>query len=324
MLNERKNSGRGRRSSRPEADGFRSDVLAGLTLQQKRLPSKYFYDVEGAKLFTWICQLPEYYITRTEMAILRQTAAAIARLVPRHAVVVEFGSGSSRKIEILLDQLDRPAAYVPIDVSSSCLKLAAGVLGPRYPRLSINPVHADFTQLLEFKDSLPAGPRLGFFPGSTIGNFDPVEAATLLRRFASLLGPGSQLVVGVDVKKDVRRLHAAYNDAAGVTAAFNLNVLQRANRELGANFSVDHFVHRAPYNRASGRIEMHLVSQRTQMVDVGDEHFSFRRGESIHTENSYKYDIDEFIGLAEGAGFDVQKTWTDRRRSFSVHLLLCS
>lgn len=303
------------------ADEFRRAVLRGLALPQKRLPCTYLYDAEGARLFTQICRMPEYYPTRTETTILRQHAEAIARLIPAGAVVVEFGSGTSSKIEILLDWLDRPAAYVPIDVSPSCLKSATRTLRARYPALPVEPVHADFTGPLDLGDRLPAGPKVGFFPGSTIGNFDPIDAEALLRRFAGLLGTGCRLIVGVDLKKDVRRLHAAYNDAAEVTAAFNLNLLQRANRELGADFRLSQFVHRAPYNRAAGRIEMHLVSQRAQTARVAGGHFAFRRGESIHTENSYKYDLDEFAGLAASAGFSVQRTWTDRRRLFSVHLL---
>lgn len=306
----------------PGADDFRRAVLRGLALPQKRLPSTYFYDAEGARLFTRICLLPEYYLTRIETEILRDNATSVAGLVPEAAVIVEFGSGASEKIGILLDHLERPAAYVPIDVSPSCLREAARRLRGTYPALTIKPVHADFTRPLVLGEHLPVGPRLGFFPGSTIGNFDPEEAIALLRRIAAALGQGCQLIIGVDLKKDVTLLHAAYNDPAGITAAFNLNVLSRANRELGADFRPSQFVHRAPYNRAAGRIEMHLVSQQAQTVHVDGKGFSFCRGETIHTENSYKYSIDDFVGLAAAAGFAVRQTWTDRQRLFSVHLLV--
>lgn len=305
----------------PATEEFRLALLRGLALPQKRLPPTYFYDAEGARLFTLICRLPEYYITRVETNILHDYATSIAELVPKGAVIIEFGSGASEKIEILLNHLKRPFAYVPVDVSPTCLQAAATRLGACYPTLTVQTVHADFTRPLVLNDRAPAGPRLGFFPGSTIGNFDPDEAVTLLRQIADALGRGCQLIIGVDVKKDVSRLHAAYNDPGGVTAAFNLNLLKRANRELGADFRLSQFVHRAPYNRAAGRIEMHLVSQQAQTVRVDGSKFSFRRGETIHTENSYKYGIDEFVGLASAAGFAIQQTWTDRERLFSVHLL---
>ena len=300
---------------------FRRAVLRGLGQMPKTLPCTYFYDATGARLFTRICRLPEYYLTRSETAILRCHMPDIARLVPAQAVVVEFGSGSSRKIEFLLDHLDRPAAYVPVDVSLSSLQSAARALRLRYPGLPITPVQADFTAQLEFARDLPAGPKLGFFPGSTIGNFDPVAATALLRHFAAVLGDGCQLIVGVDTTKDVRLLHAAYNDVAGITAAFNLNLLRRINRELSGNFDLRRFVHRAPYNRAAGRIEMHLISQQAQTVRIGNTHFTFRAGASIHTENSYKYGLAGFVDIATDAGLAARGTWTDGQRSFSVYLL---
>lgn len=304
----------------PAGSEFLRAVLHGLAQTPKTLPCTYFYDATGARLFTRICRLPEYYLTRSEMALLQQHGGEIARRVPAHVGVVEFGSGSSRKIDLLLEHLDRPAAYVPVDVSLSCLQSAARALRRRYPGLLIAPVHADFTTHFELAQQLPAGPKLGFFPGSTLGNFDPADATALLRRFATTLGEGCQLIVGVDTKKDVRRLHAAYNDVAGVTAAFNLNLLRRVNRELGGTFDLRQFVHRAPYNRAAGRIEMHLISLQAQTVRIGNAQVTFRAGESIHTENSYKYSLADFTAIAANAGLAVRGTWIDRQRSFSVYL----
>jgi dimethylhistidine N-methyltransferase len=310
-------------ASTADRDGFRQAVLAGLTARRKSIPSTYFYDRTGAALFTRICAQPEYYPTRTETALLSHYAGAIAECLPAQAVLVEWGAGSSEKADVLLAALDRPAAYVPVDVSASCLAATTRRLAQRFPALRVAPLTADFTRPLALPAGLPAAAaRIGFFPGSTIGNFDPPEAARLLARFAAALGPGGRLLIGVDQKKDVGRLHAAYNDRAGVTAAFNLNLLVRANGELGADFDLGGFVHRAFYNRALGRIEMHLVSIRRQVVRIGDTRIRFAAGETIHTENSYKYDAAGFARVAAAAGLRRQRTWLDDERLFAVELLV--
>lgn len=303
------------------ADGFREAVWTGLGQTAKQLPCKYLYDETGARLFTRICRLPEYYLTRTEMAILRQYGPAIASSLPPAAAIVEFGSGTSRKIDLLLPHIEGAAAYVPIDVSATCLQAVERRIRASFPHVAVSPVHADFTRPLQLSAALASGPRVGFFPGSTLGNFDPVEAVALLRRFAATLGAGGRLVIGVDVRKDVRVLQAAYNDAAGVTAAFNLNLLRRINRELGGDFDLSGFAHRAPFNRARGRIEMHLVSVRAQTVHVAGRAFTFRCGESIHTENSYKLTRGQFADLVGEAGLSIVRSWTDRGGHFDVHLL---
>jgi len=314
------------RRERPAAgaagDAFAADVLKGLSAPRKRLPCQYFYDAAGSALFEEITALEEYYPTRTETAILHEWAAAMAAPSGSGAVLVEFGSGSSRKTEILLAALDAPSAYVPIDVSHAALTEAWPRIERRFPGLEVLPVHASFCDTgLRLPARTAGRARLGFFPGSTIGNFDPPDAGRLLAHFGRLLGPGARLIVGVDLAKDVRRLEAAYDDAQGVTAAFNLNLLARINRELGADFDLAAFRHRAVYDRKLRRIEMHLVSRKPQTVHVLGRTFVFAEGESIHTENSYKYSIDQFRALARGAGWDAAGTWTDRARDFSVHEL---
>jgi dimethylhistidine N-methyltransferase len=300
---------------------FRAAVLAGLAQRQKQIPSKFFYDAEGSRLFDQICLLPEYYPTRTETAILRANADGIADSLPAEAVLVEYGSGASIKIRILLDGLTRPSGYVPIDISRDHLRDAARALAIDYPHLAIRPVCGDFALPLSLPRDMPSGPRVGFFPGSTIGNLHPADAVQLLARFAGHLGPGGWLLIGVDLKKDIRLLHAAYNDAAGITAAFNRNLLVRINRELNGNFDIDSFDHSAFWNVEAGRIEMHLVSAITQTARVAGRSFGFAAGESIHTENSYKYTDDEFRRLAVKAGFQPVTVWSDGDRLFSVHLL---
>jgi dimethylhistidine N-methyltransferase len=310
----------------PQAGGiesFREAVISGLSRPRKAIACKYFYDEVGGRLFDRICRLPEYYPTRTELRILREHGEEIARCLPADAVLVEWGSGASRKAALLLERMHRPAAYVPIDVSPSCLAIAARFFTQSFPRLCVAPVHGDFTRPLMLPKKISPGPRVGFFPGSTLGNFDPPDAARLLARFAATLGPGGLLVLGVDLKKDARILHAAYNDTAGVTAAFNMNLLHRANRQLAADFDVAAFAHRAIYQRAAGRIEMHLVSLAPQTVAIGRRRFAFAAGETIHTENSYKYAVEDVTALAARAGLARQRSWLDRRRMFSVHLLAC-
>jgi L-histidine N-alpha-methyltransferase len=299
---------------------FRTAVLTGLSRPHKQIPSKFFYDAEGSRLFERICELDEYYPTRAETEILTEEAGAIASLLPRGVVLLEFGSGASVKVRLLLDALDRPACYVPIDISREHLLAAAESLSRDYPELTVSPLHADFTRPFRLPKTLPDGPRLGFFPGSTIGNFHPPQVKRMLTRFADRLGSAGWLLIGVDLKKDPRILHAAYNDPTGVTAAFNLNLLARINRELGGTFDLDGFRHRALYNADAGRIEMYLTSRRAQTARVDGRVFHFRAGESIHTENSYKYSLTEFRDLAVAAGYLPAGLWCDAQALFSVQL----
>jgi len=298
-------------------DRFRADVLAGLSCPRKRLAAKYFYDAAGSRLFDAITELPEYYPTRTELGILRARAGEMARRCGPRCLLVEPGAGSLSKVRLLLDRLDRPAGYVPIDVSGDHLRAAAAALADDYPALDVSPVVADFTREFVLPD-VPTERRVVYFPGSTIGNLDPLEADALLRRVARLVGPGGGLLLGIDLRKDVTVLERAYNDRAGVTAAFNRNLLVRINREFGADFDPAAFRHIAFYNAERSRIEMHLVSAAEQRVRVGEAVFGFRAGESIHTENSYKFDLTEFAGLAAGCGLRVDARWTDPRRYFAV------
>ena len=277
---------------------FLADVLDGLSLPQKTIPAKYFYDLAGSCLFDEITRLPEYYPTRTELSILRDQAAEIGRLAPDGAAVIEFGAGSSEKIRVLLDALPGVASYVPVDVSGDFLQAEAERLRADRPGLAVLPVVGDFTRRVVLPDAIAGQPRIGFFPGSTIGNFEPEMAGWLLGRFAELLGPGALLVLGVDLVKNVAVLDAAYDDAAGVTARFNLNLLSRINRELGADFDLEGFRHRAGFHRDRSRVEMHLVSTQDQDVLIAGERIHFQAGETIHTENSYKYTPDAFGRLA--------------------------
>ncbi|WP_027172383.1 L-histidine N(alpha)-methyltransferase [Methylobacterium sp. 10] len=300
---------------------FLDDIVVGLSAAQKFIPAKYFYDEIGSDLFEAITQQPEYYPTRTEISILDASGPDIASLLPPRANLVEFGSGSTVKVRRLLVHLTDLAAYVPVDVSESFLRSEAETLSRDFPHLSIQPVAADFTRPFTLPDGLSDGAVAGFFPGSTIGNFEPPQAAHLLAHFGRVLGRGASLIVGVDLVKDKAVLDAAYDDAAGVTAGFNLNLLDRINRELGADFDRSSFAHRAYFASEASRIEMHLVSLRTQDVSFADRRFSFSKGETIHTENSYKYTIDGFRDLATQAGWKVAKSWTDAERLFSVHAL---
>ncbi len=303
------------------SDNFRDDVLAGLRQFPKRLPSKYFYDERGSQLFDEICALPEYYPTRTEMALLRKISGDVADLIGEGATVIEFGSGSSTKIRILLDSLDAPMAYVPVDISREHLLLSAKDLADSYPDLRVVPVCADYTQPFDVPQIAGEKVRAGFFPGSTIGNFTRADAISFLRAAALDLGHNNGLLIGVDLRKDAKILHAAYNDAAGVTAAFNLNLLRRINGELGGDFDLDAFAHDARWVPEPGQIEMHLVSTHAQTVSIDGESFDFEAGESIHTEDSHKYGIAEFKALAGEAGWTSIDCWTDPDELFSIHLL---
>ena len=302
-------------------DDFASAVVDGLSRPQKILPCRFFYDARGSELFEEITRLPEYYPTRTEAAILMAHAGEMARCVREDGVLVELGSGSSLKTELLLQKLPRSCVYVPVDVSRSALAGATRRLATRFPSLQTHPIVADFSKPIAFPAELSGRPKTGFFPGSTIGNLTPIEAGRLLAVLRNTLAPGGGMIVGVDLKKDTRKLLPAYNDAAGVTAAFNLNLLARINRELGGTFDLDAFRHKSIYNARDGRIEMHLVSRRDQDVEVCGRTFRFRTGETIHTENSYKYSVRQFQDLARSSGWLPKRVWTDRDNLFSVHEL---
>jgi dimethylhistidine N-methyltransferase len=299
-------------------------VLAGLSRPQKTLPSFLFYDGRGSELFEKITQLPEYYLTRVETAILEAAAGEIALHTLPGAVLVEFGSGSSRKTEILLGALPKLSAYVPIDVSQSALDEACARISGHFPDLRVIPTLGDFGEPLFLPESVGQGQRVGFFPGSTIGNFVPDDARDLLSHMARTLGASSKLVTGVDLRKDLSILLPAYDDAAGVTAEFNANILARLNREMGADFDLRRFDHKVTFNASEGRIEMHLVSRRAQRVSVLGRNFYFLEGESIHTENSYKYTILQFQQLAERAGWSHCNVWTDPESLFSLHEMAAS
>jgi dimethylhistidine N-methyltransferase len=317
----RSNHGALPRPADREASDFARDLLAGLSARPKHLLPKYFYDSVGSNLFERITELPEYYPTRTETGILADKAKAIAGFIPSGAVLVEFGSGSSAKVRLLLDKLPRLRAYVPVDISAEFLDEEAARLRGEFPALDIVPVAADFTTGFDLPPSLREAPRAGFFPGSTIGNFEPPAARDFLRLAARILGSRATFVVGVDLVKDGRILEAAYNDAAGVTAEFNLNILARANREFGASFDLGAFEHRAFYDAERSRIEMHLVSRKAQNLRVLGRSFAFAAGESIHTENSYKYTLDTFSTLAREAGWRSTAVFQDEAALFSVHVL---
>ena len=302
-----------------ETSEFEADVLKGLSATPKRVPPKYFYDAEGSKLFDKITEQPEYYPTRCEMRILQDQAGDIAKLIPAGAALIEFGSGSNKKARILLAAAPVMAAYVPVDICGEMVEQEAAELRPDFPRLKVLPVTADFTQEFALPPEARDAPaRVGFFPGSTIGNFEPHEAAAFLRNAAKILGPNSTLIVGADLIKDAEVLNAAYNDAAGVTEKFNLNLLVRMNRELGANFKLDTFEHHAFFNRERNRIEMHLASLKRQKVRVAGETIDFRAGETIHTENSYKYSVESLGALARGVGWTPAGLWTDENKYFSI------
>jgi dimethylhistidine N-methyltransferase len=306
-----------------QTSAFASDVIDGLSQHPKRLSPKYFYDATGSELFEQITLLPEYYPTRTELGILRDRGSEIAAILPKGAALVEFGAGATTKVRLLLNECAF-GAYVPVDISGDFLKAQADTLRRDFPGLDVYPVTADFTAPFALPEPVQAIPRVGFFPGSTLGNFEPHEACAFLRSARDILGEGAEMVIGVDLEKDERVLYEAYNDAAGVTARFNLNVLVRINRELGGNFDISAFTHRAIYNRDRHRIEMHLISRKAQTVRMLGRSFSFRAGETIHTESSYKYSLERFTALAQGSGWKPLKSWTDAASMFSVHVLVAS
>ena len=300
---------------------FETALREGLRREPRQIAPKFFYDQTGSALFDRICELPEYYPTRTEFAILRQHAGEMAECIGPQADLIEFGAGSLQKIRVLLGALREPARLVAIDISAEHLQAEAERLRAEHPALSVLAQAGDFSAGLQLP-GLSAGAvrRVGFFPGSSIGNFTPAEALAFLRRCAGWLAGGG-LLVGVDLVKDPALLHAAYNDSAGVTAAFNLNLLARANRELGSDFDLAAFQHCAFYTPREQRVEMHLISARAQSAQVGGERFDFAEGQSLHTENSCKYTVAGFQALARAAGLQPQAVWTDAQRLFSVHWL---
>ena len=298
-----------------------ADAVSGLSAPRKTLPCKWLYDAEGARLFEAITRLPEYYPTRTETKILTEQAEAIAAAIGPGVAVVEFGPGDGAKAELLLAGLHAPAAYVPVDIAPEWLEAAASRVASARPGLPVLPVVADFTQPFALPKRIGAAPRLGFFPGSTIGNFEAAEATAFLRRAHATLGAGSRMLLGADLVKDPAVLEAAYDDAAGVTAAFNLNLLHRLNREAGADFDLAGFVHRAIWNPALERVEMHLVALRPQLVHLAGREIRFAEAETIHTESSHKYRPAGLEALAAAAGWRAAAMWTDPARLFSVWLL---
>jgi dimethylhistidine N-methyltransferase len=301
---------------------FRDDVLAGLALPQKAIPPKYFYDERGARLFERICELPEYYPTRTEMAIMHAAIGEVARLLGPDVELIEFGSGAGVKTRLLIEHC-RPSLYVPVDIAAPQLRDTAAALAADFPWLNVCGIVADFAAPFAMPDFVvPVRRRVVYFPGSTIGNFTPDEALAFMQRCRALLGPGGILLVGVDLKKPKPLLDAAYDDAQGVTAAFNLNLLARMNRELDADVVIERFSHLAYYDEGLGRVEMHLQSRFAQLVHVAGQRFAFRPGETIHTEISCKYALDEFRALAARARFHPERVWMDPDRLFSVHALM--
>lgn len=308
------------RDEHPDLGDGRDEILKGLQLPQKSVNPKWFYDHRGSELFDQITRLPEYYPTRTECMILNDNRESIARMCGEGSVFIEPGSGSSEKVRILLDAL-RPDVYVPVDISADFLLQSAQTLGGEYPWLDIFAVCADFNAGWEFLNEQPTSPRVVFYPGSTIGNLEPVIAQEFLAGLRDVVGRDGGMLIGVDTHKGTDRLNAAYNDSAGVTAAFNLNVLRRLNELLDAEFDEASFSHRAFYNEELRRIEMHLVSACAQRVKCADTTISFERGETIHTECSYKYSLGDFTALADSAGLEITQTWQDDDGLFSVHYL---
>jgi dimethylhistidine N-methyltransferase len=304
----------------PGEESFRDAVLSGLSRTPKSLPCTFFYDTRGSALFEAICEVPEYYLTRAEMAILETYAGAIAERIGPHCRLIELGSGASRKVRLLLNALQSPVAYVPVDISRDFLRQAAASIAADFPELQIAAVCADYTRPFDLPALLgPPGKRVGFFPGSTIGNFEPEAVVGFFAHCGRLLGPGAEMLVGVDIKKDKAILDAAYNDAAGYNAEFNLNLLHRISKELNSDIEVDNFEHVAFYNPDEGRVELYIRSKKAQSAVIAGQRFSFGKGEMIHTENSYKYATPEFRQLAARAGFAALDTWTDPDGKFSVH-----
>src|SRR5437773_773294 len=311
--------------STSESSDFVADVVAGLSSNPRTLPCKYFYDERGATLFQKICELPEYYVTRTEIEILDRNRSEIASQLGPAIQLIGLGTGAGTKTRILIEALDKPAVYIPVDISEKQLRKSTAVFQKIFPNLEILPVCADYLQPVVLPSPRhDAARNVVYFPGSTIGNFEPNEALEFLRRIANVSGRGGGLLIGADLQKDQNVIEAAYNDSAGITAEFNLNLLAHINRKTGANFDLNQWQHRAIYNSEAGRIEMYLISQADQTVRIQDREFHFRAGERILTEHSYKHTPEGFIALARQAGFDFVTLWTDDARWFGVFYFICS
>lgn len=304
----------------PGIQDLRSEVIAGLCATPRSIPPKFFYDQRGSELFDAICELPEYYQTRTEMGILRQCTAELVDIIGAECLLIELGSGASKKVRLLLEEL-RPSSYMGVDISKEFLLSSTRKLASDYPWLDVHAACVDFSHTLDMPHIEAFDHKVAFFPGSSIGNFHPDEAVMLLQRIADMMDRSGYLLIGVDLKKDINILNAAYNDAAGITAKFNINLLSRIHDELDSDIDITAFSHYAFYNPEHGRIEMHLVSSRPQGIRIENHCFEFDTGETIHTENSYKYTITEFAELASAAGFRQQRVWTDDSSLFSVQLL---
>ena len=298
---------------------FLADVIAGLSKRARSLPCKYFYDARGSELFQKICELPEYYLTRAELQILDRYAGEMAKAVGPRISLIGLGTGAGTKTRLLLEQLQRPIAYIPVDISTEQLQRSTKLFRKIFPALEILPVCADYLEPVKLPSpSRKPGRKVVYFPGSTIGNFEPQSAGEFLRRIAKHVGIGGGLMIGVDLEKDRDVLERAYNDSAGMTAQFNLNLLARANRELGADFDLTQWRHEAVYNSAQGRIEIYLVSEIDQTVHLSGQAFDFAAGEKIITEYSYKHTLEGFTKLAATAGFEFAQMWTDDARLFGV------
>jgi L-histidine Nalpha-methyltransferase len=305
---------------------MKQEVVTGLSQRQKTLPCKYFYDKKGSELFEQICDLDEYYVTRTELKLLEQIKCELAGLIGPHAAIIEPGAGAGIKIQKLLQVLDSPDLYAPLDISKQFLEYSADKIRADFSEIRISEIQADFTQQLSWPEGVEfaTGKHVVFFPGSTIGNFPPNEAVAFVERLGNLINQDGALILGVDLIKESKILEAAYDDKKGVTAAFNKNILLRINRELDANFDLDYFEHVAVFNHAKSRIEMHLKSIIEQSIRIDGELFEFRKGETIHTENSYKYSMDQIETLAELAGYQLVQSWQDERDYFSICYLVKS
>ena len=304
----------------PRVGNRRQEIVSGLNKEQKSIDPKYFYDTRGSELFEQITDLPEYYPTRTERQILKRDAKAMAEFCGQNCVLIEPGSGSSEKVRLLLGSL-KPAAYVPMDISADFLKRSAIQLADEYPWLKIHAVCTDFSNQEKDPEGLPVGKRVIFYPGSTLGNMQPADAIDFLRNLGHWLNHDGGVLIGIDMHKQTRILEAAYNDKQGITALFNLNILSNINNIVGTNFDTDHFNHHSFYNEEKYRIEMHLVSKVDQVVELGDTNLEFVQGETIHTENSYKYTPESFQEIVKRAGFAIRSSWTDEQQLFSVHYL---
>ena len=306
----------------PPLSDLHAEALAGLRRAQKALPPKLFYDQKGSELFVEITRLPEYYPTRVEIGIMEKNVTEMVSFIQDHAVLVDLGSGASRKARILLDETKSRVTYMPLDISLDHLEKSARAVSEDYPNLRVVAVCSDYTTALDIPRWDDYAQRVLFFPGSTIGNFEPAEAKQFISYLAGRLTTNDGMLIGVDLEKDISIVEAAYDDSLGVTAEFNRNILRRINRELGADFDPESFEHVAFYNKEHHRIEMHLRSVRDQAFHIGEDQIEFKESETIHTENSYKYSVERFRRIVEGTGFSIVQTWTDPDQMFSVHYLV--